>query len=59
MVVFTLDQIEEMTSNFANLIGQGGFGRIYLGRSGDQDVAVKASLAGVVDARTNWEVNLE
>nr|AZL41251.1 LysM receptor kinase [Datisca glomerata] len=42
-VVFTIEQIEEATNNFdeTQKIGEGGYGTVYFGVIGDQEIAVK------------------
>lgn len=38
---FTYSVVQSITNNFNTVIGRGGFGRVYLGHNGDNQVAVK------------------
>ncbi|KAK0595963.1 hypothetical protein LWI29_011494 [Acer saccharum] len=49
---FTYSEIVHITNNFKTIIGEGGFGKVYLGTlNDDSDVAVKAQLLMVVHHR--------
>jgi serine/threonine protein kinase len=60
-MVFPYDLIERATSNFgeAQVIGEGGFGKVYRAKLGITDVAIKRLSENSLQTANNFKIELK